>query len=238
MTNQWWVYLAWVLAAGVLGFAMSAIFSNWLRLSRRLFLVPYFLLGGVFLHLFFRWSQANLIALLVDNWYWGVLAGLTLSAFLVRNILSQPASARSEGGRFLFDVAWVGLGYGALDSLFLNIMPVVAVLIGFGDADWAAGWTGKLALGGLGLVASLFVTLLYHAGYPEFRDRSMVLVLVGNALITLAYLVSGSALGALISHVAMHVAAVFRGPETMVQLPPHYPERRQAAVRRLGEEPA
>jgi hypothetical protein len=39
---------------------------------------------------------------------------------------------------------------------------------------------------------------------------------------TLAFLLSGNPLGALISHPAMHVAAVLRGPETTIQLPPHY----------------
>jgi hypothetical protein len=71
------------------------------------------------------------------------------------------------------------------------------------------------------LAASLLVTLAYHLGYPEFRSRKVGLVLVGNALITLAYLLSANPLGALISHTVMHLAAVIQGPETTIQLPPH-----------------
>jgi hypothetical protein len=122
----------------------------------------------------------------------------------------------------LLDVLWVGLGYGAMDALLLNVMPVVAVWYGFSAAGWTVNWPGKISVGALALLASLLVTLLYHVGYPEFRNRKVALVLVGNALITLAYLVSANPLGAVVSHVVMHVAAVLRGPETMIQLPPHY----------------
>ncbi|NIV29153.1 MAG: hypothetical protein GWN58_06475 [Anaerolineae bacterium] len=222
MTNQLWFYLGWVLAAGLLGFAIAAIFSGWLRLSRRLFLVPYFAFVGVFLAAFFFWSQIDLIPWLVENWYWGLLAGTLIAIFLIRNVRSKPASARSTGAGLLFDVLWVGLGYGAMDALFLNAMPVVAVWTGFSEAVWTAAWPGKIALGVLALLASLFVTLLYHLGYHEFRNRKVIMVLIGNSLITLTYLVSTNPLGAMVSHVVMHVAAVFRGPETVLQLPPHY----------------
>ncbi|MGD8463588.1 MAG: hypothetical protein PVI09_06945 [Anaerolineae bacterium] len=221
MTNQVWFYLGWVLAAGLLGFAVAALFSGWLRISRRLFLVPYFAVAGAFLAGFFLWSQINPITLLIENWGWGMLAGTMVALFLIRNVRSQPASARSTGIDLVFDVLWVGLGYGAMDALFLNVMPVVAIWAGFSEAGWTAAWPGKIALGVLALLASLFVTLLYHLGYREFRNRKVVMVLIGNSLITLAYLLSTNPLGALVSHVAMHVAAVFRGPETMLQLPPH-----------------
>ncbi|MGD9403683.1 MAG: hypothetical protein PVH95_00890 [Anaerolineae bacterium] len=223
MTHLVWFYLGWVLAAGLLGFAVAALFSGWLRLSRRLFLVPYFALGGAFLVGFFLWSRIDPIALLVENWYWGLLAGTLVGLFLIRNVWSQPASARPAGAGLVFDALWVGLGYGAMDALFLNVMPCLAIWTGFSEAGWTTAWPGKIALGVLALLASLFVTLLYHLGYREFRNRKVVMVLIGNSLITLAYLVSTNPLGALASHVTMHMAAVFRGPETVLQLPPHYP---------------
>ena len=228
MTNQLWLYLGWVLAGGLLGLAISAVFSGWMQLSRRLFLVPYLFLSGAFLYGFYRWSQTDLISLFGQNWYWGLLAGAIVGALLVRNVLSQPASARSTGTGLASDVLWVGLGYGAMDALLLNVMPVVAVWSGFSGIGWTVSWSGKIAVGALALLASLLVTLLYHVGYPEFRNRKVGLVLFGNALITLAYLVSTNHLGAIVSHVAMHVAAVFRGPETMIQLPPHYSTPRQS----------
>jgi hypothetical protein len=235
MTNQLWFFLGWVLAAGLLGFAIAALFAGWLRLSRRLFLVPYFALGGAFLAGFFLWSQIDLIALLVENWYWGLLAGTLVGLLLVRNVWSQPASPRSTRVGLLLDVAWVGLAYGVMDALLLNIMPVVAVWTGFSGVGWADAWPGKLAVGILALLASLLVTLLYHLGYPEFRNRKVIMVLIGNSLITLAYLISSNPLGAMVSHVTMHVAAVFRGPETVLQLPPHYTATGQSPAQ-LGKQ--
>ncbi len=222
MTDQPWLNLGWVLAAGLLGFTTSAVFSGWLHFARRLFLLPYFVLTGAFLYGFCYWSQLNLISLLTQNWYWGLLGGTIVGVFLVRTVRSQAASARSTGMGLVFDTVWVGLGYGAVDALFLNVMPVVAVWNGFSAVGWTDAWPGKIAAGLVALLASLLVTLLYHLGYPEFRNRKVTLVLLGNALITLAFLVSGNPLGAVVSHVAMHVAAVFQGPETMIQLPPHY----------------
>jgi hypothetical protein len=222
MEPQFGLFLAWVLAAGLLGLAISAMFSGWLHLSRRAFLVPYVVLSGAFLYGFARWSQLDLVALFVQNWAWGLLAGAAVGAFLVRNVRSQPSSTRSNGADLILDTFWVGLAYGAMDALFLNVMPVVAVWRGFSGAGWVAAWPGKIAASVLALLASLLVTLLYHLGYSEFRNRRVALVLFGNALITLAYLVSTNPLGAVLSHVAMHVAAVYQGPETMIQLPPHY----------------
>ena len=47
-------------------------------------------------------------------------------------------------------------------------------------------------------------------------------VVVGNAIITSSYLLTGSPLAAILSHVAMHVAAVLHGMETSLRLPPYY----------------
>ena len=221
MTNGPWLLMAWIIAASVLGFSISAVFSGWLKLSRRLFLVPYVALTGAFLYTFVLWNEIDLVALFARNWIWGVIAGLILGAFLVNNVRSQPASPRSTGGGLVLDLAWLGLVYGVIDALFLNVMPVAAVWNGFLQAGWTDSWLGMIAAGVLVLGASLLVTAAYHVGYPEFRNKRVGLVLVGNALITLAYLLSTNPLGAVISHTAMHLAAVLRGPETTIQLPPH-----------------
>ena len=41
---------------------------------------------------------------------------------------------------------------------------------------------------------------------------------VGNAIITSSYLLTGSPLAAILSHVAMHVAAVLHGMETRMDI--------------------
>lgn len=217
--------LGWVAAASVIGFAISAVFAGWLRLSRSRFLIPYVLLAGVFLYTFFSLNAIDFPALLAKNWPWGILAGLLLSVFLILNVRSQPASRQTEGPALLFDLTWAGLIYGIIDALFLNVMPVVAIWAGTSQYAWASTFLGKIGVGALALLASLLVTLTYHVGYPEFRNKSVRLVLVGNSLITLAFLLTGSPWGSLLSHPIMHLAAVLQGAETTLQLPPHQSAR-------------
>ncbi|MGD8586650.1 MAG: hypothetical protein PVH65_03175 [Chloroflexota bacterium] len=221
MTEILWLSILWVVAASVLGFAVSAIFSAGFRLSRRVFLFPYVILVGAFLFAYALWGEVDVKALLVDNWVAGLVAGVLVSMFLVRSVRSQPESRQSRGGELILDLAWAGLVYGLTDALFLNVMPVLAVWHGFAGIEWAETALGRIAVGGLALMASLLVTLTYHLGYREFRDRKVGLVLFGNGLISLAFLLSGNPLGALIGHTVMHLAAVVQGPETTIQLPPH-----------------
>ena len=105
--NDFGLAVLWVLAASLLGFGISLVFSSWLRLSRRVFLIPYLVLTSVFLFWFFRAIEVDLVALLAENWIWGVIAGVIVGAFLVNNVRSQPASRQSTGGELALDVAWL-----------------------------------------------------------------------------------------------------------------------------------
>jgi hypothetical protein len=222
MNFPWWVAILWILGASLLGFLISAIFAGRMKCSRNLYLIYYIFVGSMFLAAFFRLGEIDVAASLSKNWFWGVLLGMLASVFLVRHVLSQPATRQHAGLTLVYDIAWPGLVYGLMDALLLNVMPVLAIWAGFSQFAWADTLAGRFGLGALGMVASLLVTLTYHLGYPEFRNRKVVKVLVGNSIMTLAFILSGNPLGALISHPAMHVAAVLRGPETTIQLPPHY----------------
>ena len=222
MVNTFWSMLGWLVAAMGLGFGISYVFAGKMNFSRHRYLIPYVSLTTVFLYAFLVRSGIDLGALLVKNWGWGLLAGGLVSLFLVRTVRAQPLSRHTYGAELALDVTWAGLVYGLVDALFLNVMPVMVVWMGGSQFAWAGSVAGKIGLALLGLLASLLVTLTYHLGYPEFRNKSVMLVLVGNSLITLAYLLSGNPLGSIVSHTAMHVAAVFQGPDTTIQLPPHY----------------
>jgi len=76
----------------------------------------------------------------------------------------------------------------------------------------------------IALLASLYITALYHLGYPEFRRKEVLMTLLGNGIFTLAYLISLNPISAKAAHVGMHVAAVSKGKEKTIQLPPHYPD--------------
>ncbi len=214
--------IGWVLGASILGFAITIIFAARLKFKRTLFLVPYILLGLAFIYEFFAINRIDAAAILQTNLVWGLIVGLLVSAFLVRQVRSQPRSRTVSGPALLTDLMWAGLLYGLTDALFLNVMPVVAIWAGTSQFDWAATLAGRIGVGALGMVASLFVAFCYHLGYPEFWGNRMRFVFVGNAIITGAFLVSGNPLGAIIAHAVMHIAAVLQGAETTVQLPPHY----------------
>jgi hypothetical protein len=228
MNNVLWSMVGWVITAAVLGFAISAVFAGWLRFTRTRFLIPYVSLVSIFLYGFILVNEVNAVTVLRENWAWGILAGGLVSIFLVKTVRSQPLSRQSNGAGLVFDLLWAGLVYGMVDALFLNVMPVVAVWIGTSQFDWAGTIAGKIVVGLVGLFASLLVTLAYHLGYPEFRNKGVMLVLAGNSLITLAFLLSGNPWGSIISHTAMHIAAVLQGAETTIQLPPHYQKKIEA----------
>lgn len=221
MAYPLWTYLIWIAAAGLLGLAISFVFSDRLQLSRRWFLVPYLGLSSAFLYAFWQWSGLDLGEMLTKNGPGGVFFGILVGALLAQNVVSQPASERATGLQLAFDLLWIGIGYGAVDALLLNIMPVAAIWAGLGIMGAETSWINQVLTGGLGLIASLLVALLYHLGYREFRNAKMGQVLLGNGLITLSYVISGSALAALLSHVLMHITAVLIGPKTTLQLPPH-----------------
>lgn len=79
------------------------------------------------------------------------------------------------------------------------------------------GFAGGVARWSLPLVASVVVIVVHHLGYWEYRNRTMVPIVVGCGLLTVAYLVSGSVLAPVIGHVLMHAGAIVHGTE----LPPH-----------------
>jgi hypothetical protein len=213
--------MLWILGAGAVGFAASAIFSGWLRWSRTAFVLPYALLALAFLAVYVRRQGINPLIQLRRRWKTGTAAGLLLGLFLWQGILSQPGSSRPGGAALIAALAWFGLVYGATDALLLNIVPVLSIY-GTMPRHRLANHVSRLGWGFVALVASLSVTALYHLGFTEFQGPELVQPLVGNGLMTVGYLLTGSPLTALIAHMVMHMAVVIHGMETTLQLPPHY----------------
>ena len=216
-----WSAFVWIVGACLVGFAVTAIFSAWLRLSRDLFLIPYITLGSIFLVAFVVMNDIDVVALLRDNWAWGLVAGVLLAISLVFNVRSQPRSKGPQGARLVLEILWAGLLYGLMDGILLSVMPVVAIWEGTRASSWFGTLPGTIAAGALGLIAATAVSVAYHLGYREFRGDRIKYAVIGPGLMTLGVLVSGSPLAAIISHPVMHIAAVIHGPDTTVQLPPH-----------------
>lgn len=230
------VALVWVLSAAALGFSVSLILAGLLRFPRNTFLLFYVPFAGVFLAMFFRANHLGLLALIRYNWAWGLLAAALVTVVAVKNVFSQPSSSRRKGLSLVQDLFWPGIVYGMVDALLLSVLPVLAVTVPLSGMGWAQGWLGRLALGSLAFLGSIFVTVAYHIGYPEFRGPRVLGAMIGNGLFTLAYLLTMNPLAAVVPHVLMHLAAVVHGPESTSQLPPHYrPEDRGGSGRPAGK---
>ena len=223
LSTSWWGHLLWVLAAAVLGFAVAAIFAGLLHLPRSLYLVVYVVFVSAFLYGYIRWSEINVKGLFRYHWLWGIIAAAVVSPLIVIfGVLPQPASSAPQGLELVFDLLWLGVVYGTVDALLLSVLPVLAIWQAFSTLGWTKSWYGKLLVGIAALVASMLVTAAYHLGYPEYRGPSLAGPVFGNIAFTLAYLLTMNPIGAIIRHIAMHMAAVLHGISTTVQLPPHY----------------
>lgn len=215
-------HLLWALGAAVLSMAVAAIFAGMLQLPRNLYLLFYFAFIGALLYGYVRWSGVELWKGIREHWMWGLLVGAIVGFFTVQTVLIQPSSPTPQGAELVFDLVWLGLIYGAFDALLLSVLPVYATWQALSMLGWTQHWYGKVGVGALALVASVFVIALYHLGYPEFRGPQVLLVVVGVGIQSLGYLLSRSPLAPVVSHMAMHVAAVLYGIGTVSQLPPHY----------------
>lgn len=216
------INILWIVSAGLLGFLISAVFAGLLKLQRNIYLIFYISLAGAFVTAFFMINNIDPLPLLMQNWYWGILGAAIAAPFVVRNVLSQPSSERSKGGALVLDIVWPGFIYGLIDSLLLTVVPVLSVYMMFqGDASTVTFWS-KAGTGTLALIASIFVTALYHLGYPEFRNKNLFWTFLGNGILTLAFIITANPLAAIIPHIIMHITAIIHGRETTGQVPPHY----------------
>lgn len=220
-SHAWIDYALWIGGAAALGVGASGVFSGMLEMERNWYLVPYFVLTVPFITAYVRWTGVDVIGALRQNWIWGLGGGAVLGTFLTMRMLDEPASPRPEGLALVGDLLWLGLAYGLVDALLLTVLPVSAVWLAFREHGLTGSWTGKVAAGAVGLIASMAVTAIYHLGYVEFRGDEVVEPVVGNSVMSLGFLLTANPLTAVIAHVAMHVASVWHGIDTTVTLPPH-----------------
>jgi hypothetical protein len=211
----------WTVLAAAAGFTGSVIFSSLLQWDRDLFLVPHGLIVGAVTLAYLRTARVTLTTQVRRRWPAGLIVGVAVGALLVRNVLGQPASPGPSGPALGLSIAWLGVVYGVVDALLLTIIPVLS-LYGSQPADVMGDPARRVGWALAALAGSLAVTAAYHLGFAEFRGPTLVAPLIGNAMITVAYLISGNPLAPIVAHVLMHGAAVLHGFATAAQLPPHY----------------
>jgi len=213
--------LWWTVLAALVGFLSSFVLSTLLHWSRGPFLTAYAIVTAAFFVAYVVSQRLDVRTQFCRRWTVGVLGGVIFGILLARQVFMQPASGRAEGLSLVGELAWYGVFYGVVDALLLSVIPVLS-LYGMRPASELRHAAGRLRWAAVALLGSALVSAAYHAGFAEFRGPRMVQPIIGNVLVSLAYLLTGNPLAAVISHVLMHVAAVIRGMATTMQLPPHY----------------
>jgi len=211
----------WVALAAAAGLASSGILSGAWGWPREAFVGGHVVVVALVWVAYAHRTGVGLGTQLRRRWVGGLVVGGVVGALLVRSVLSQPASDAPGGLALAGSLAWLGVAYGAADALLLTVVPVLA-LYGARPPETLRHPGPRLGWALVALAGSMAVTAAYHLGFAEFRGATLAGPLVGNALVTLAYLASGSLLAPLLAHVLMHGAAVLHGIATTFQLPPHY----------------
>ena len=212
----------WLLGAAILGYGISALFSGVLRFPRSWFVAAYLVIASAFLFGYVRSSRIDLHQLLRRNWKRGMAGAVIVGAFMTWSMQRQPDSPPPEGIGLPLALAWLGLVYGLVDGLLLNVMPVLATQRAFEARGWTRSILGRVAAGATGLASSLAVTAAYHLGFVEYRGPDLGAPLFGNGIFTLGYILTGNPIAAVAAHVVLHVASALHGIDTTVTLPPHY----------------
>jgi hypothetical protein len=213
-------HVLWLAGALVLSFMTAFIGVSILALPRDVFVLLHVATSGVFVLSYARWAQLDVRMFSVRLWT-GLLAGGAASVFSVVFVLSQPGSVGPTDVSLLWSILWLGIVYGALDALLLTVLPVTAAWAISGDRA-TRGIGAAISVGAASLAASATVTAAYHLGFPEFRGPELAQPLIGNTIITLAYLLSGNRASPIFAHIVLHVASVFHAYGTSIPLPPHY----------------
>jgi hypothetical protein len=225
------IIILWIAGGAVLSFAVSALFAGRMQLERNYYLLVYVPISAFFIAGFYLWSGTDIVAQFTTKWMWGVLGAAVVGFIAVRDVLKQQPYPRRRKWGFAIDLLWPGLAYGLADGMLLSVFPIMAVYYAAPEirlTDTFLG--GNLAVALAALAASLVITLIYHLGYPEFRGKQVLWTLVGNGLMSVAFLLTGNPIAAVASHIAMHTTSMVHGRETTLQLPPHYRKGSKKAI--------
>jgi TRAP-type C4-dicarboxylate transport system permease large subunit len=167
---------------------------------------------------YIAWSGTSAADLVTGGWVWGILGGLVAAAVVVPLVRRLPAGRpRPQGPQLVGRLLWEGGVYGFAEGVLLATLPVLAVW----QAVDALGWTDttwtKVGSGALTVVGALFVILVHHLVYREFRTRAARKMLrgalVGCGLQALAFLLTGNVLAPVVAHIVLHTQLTLRGNE-------------------------
>jgi hypothetical protein len=221
----WGGALAWFGAIAICSFLITWVVTDLLKVGRSVYVGLLALLTGGLTYGYLTWSKTDAVGFLLNHWAWGLLgaaltAGINLAVIRLmirRGRLHTPPGVRLQGRSRDAQVLWEDVIYGASEGMLLSVLPLLALWQAFDSLGWTTGWAGKLGAGALALAGSLVVIGVHHLGYREYRSRRMAEPYIGCVWFSLAYLLTGSPLAAMVGHMGTHAAMISHGFE----LPPH-----------------
>lgn len=212
----WAGSLAWLLALVLASFLVSWLLTERARLGHTAYVAALAVVTAGLTAGYLAWSGVSATELLTSGWGWGLLAGALSGALTGWGIARiTPTLPGEHGARLAGTLAWQGVVYGISEGVLLSALPALVAYEWVHAAGWSGAW-GSVGRFVLPLLASLAVIVAHHLGYAEFRNRMMVLPVVGCGVLTVAFLATGNLLAPTLGHVLMHTAAVLHRNE----LPP------------------
>ncbi len=210
--------MLWLGAGALLFFLVPWIGADRLGLQPDLYYLVYFTVAVLFFAAFVTRHAAELRPLWTEHLWQSLVIGAVVGVALAVGIFAQAATPHEGGWRYGFELAWRGLVYGSVDALTLFVFPAaVAYLVLRGNRQ---GLRRKAAFAGLALALSLLVTTTYHLGYSEYRGELLRYPEIGALTANVPTVLTGNPLGAVVTHVTMHVSSVAHqnegGPAHMI----------------------
>jgi len=215
--NQW----LWLGGGAAFAFLVPFVFADVIAVRRDLYYAIYSLSVFALFAAWIRASRLDVRKFFGRNWKWAVLLGVASGGVLSAIVLKGAGTSHPHGATFGAEILWRGVVYGAADGILLGAFPVLAVFVAIPFLRGREHWRRTVATGLLALAMAFGYTVVYHAGYPDFRSGKMSAPMRGTAFWTAPTLLTLNPLGAPIAHVALHVSAVTHSYRTETFLPPH-----------------
>jgi hypothetical protein len=167
-------HFAWLLGGMAGAFLIPFSLADRLELQRDVYYALYvaFATG-----LFLAWARdtgQSVRAILSRRWRLAVVLGFVFAVVGAVLVTKAEDGASHPGGvEFIGALIWRGLIYGAADGLLLSAFPILVVFAALKNSRPRRRAGGLIAVGAVAMVASLAMTVVYHAGYSDFRGSKL-----------------------------------------------------------------
>ncbi len=211
-STPWWGSLLWLAGLTAAAFAVAWLSGTRLHIRKGVY-VPLLLAVTVALGAgYVAWLDVGVGDVLTVRWGWGLGAGLMIGLALLPAAMRQPVDHPVLGTDRAKAFVWQGVVYGVGEGLVLSALPAFMTWQLVHSLGWA-GAPGAIARWTLPLVASAAVVVIHHLGYWNYRNRILVPVALAMTVQTLGFLLTGSWLAPVVTHIVLHLGLIVHGSE-------------------------